>query len=106
MPRALGLEVRTSDIRAQNRFRIDVEQAAPLIDTSTRLVFVNSPHNPTGAVIDPETLQTLHDRCAERGVQFVVDEVFHPVYRHGVTRASAATLPQATVLATSRRRCV
>ena len=65
---------------------------------STRLVFVNSPHNPTGAVIDPETLRTLHDRCAERGVQFVVDEVFHPMYHDGGTRPSAATLPHATVL--------
>ena len=98
MPRALGLEVRTYDIRAQSGFRIDVEQVASLIDPSTRLVFVNSPHNPTGAVIDPETLRTLHDHCAERGVQFVVDEVFHPVYHDGGTRPSAATLPHATVL--------
>ena len=98
MPRALGLDVRTYDLRAEHGFRIDVDQVESLIDASTRLVFVNSPHNPTGAVVAPETLGTLHDLCADRGVQFVVDEVFHPVYHDGEVRVSAATLPHATVL--------
>ena len=98
MPRALGLETRTYDVRAAHGFRIDIDQVRSLIDTRTNLVLVNSPHNPTGAVIDPETLRTLHDLCAERGVQFVVDEVFHPVYHDGGVRPSATTLPHATVL--------
>src|SRR5215472_15540188 len=40
---------------------------------------------------------SLHDFAAERGVQFVVDEVYHPLY-HGQETASASALPRATVL--------
>src|SRR5262249_33922671 len=37
------------------------------------------------------------DFAAERGIQFVVDEVYHPIY-HGQETRSAATLPHATIL--------
>ena len=42
-------------------------------------------------------MDALHDFCAERGVQFVSDEVYHPIY-HGPAMHSAARLPHATVL--------
>jgi aspartate/methionine/tyrosine aminotransferase len=61
------------------------------------MIFVNSPHNPTGATLSDGELEALHDFAAERGIQFVVDEVYHPIY-HGVETASAARLERATVL--------
>jgi aspartate/methionine/tyrosine aminotransferase len=39
----------------------------------------------------------LHDFCANCGVQFIVDQVYHPIY-HGLERRSAARLPHATIL--------
>jgi aspartate/methionine/tyrosine aminotransferase len=42
-------------------------------------------------------MESLHDFCAERGVPFVSDEVYHPIY-HGPEARSAARLPNATVL--------
>jgi aspartate/methionine/tyrosine aminotransferase len=48
-------------------------------------------------VISDDEMQSLHDFCAERGVQFVSDEVYHPIY-HGAPSSSAARLPHATVL--------
>jgi aspartate/methionine/tyrosine aminotransferase len=42
-------------------------------------------------------MESIHDFCAERGVMFVSDEVYHPIY-HGVDLPSAARLPHATVL--------
>ena len=42
-------------------------------------------------------MEALHDFCAERKVQFVSDEVYHPIY-HGPAMRSAARLPHATVL--------
>jgi aspartate/methionine/tyrosine aminotransferase len=70
------------------------------VDDHTRLVLVNSPHNPTGAVLSDRETESLHDFCAERGVQFVSDEVYHPIY-HDLSQPgmrSAARLPHATVL--------
>jgi len=42
-------------------------------------------------------LEALHAFTAERGIQLVVDEVYHPIY-HGRPTKSAARLPHATVI--------
>jgi aspartate/methionine/tyrosine aminotransferase len=67
------------------------------VDRDTRLLLVNSPHNPTGAVLSDGEMESMHDFCAERGVRFVSDQVYHPVY-HGAESRSAARLPHATVI--------
>jgi aspartate/methionine/tyrosine aminotransferase len=43
--------------------------------TNTRLVAVNFPHNPSGAVADPSTFQALVDLCDSRGIRLFCDEV-------------------------------
>lgn len=91
------LDVRHYAIRPQNGFQIDLDEIRDLIDARTRFVLVNSPHNPTGTVFSDAELENLHDFCANRGVQFVVDQVYHPIY-HGCERTSAARLPHATIL--------
>src|SRR5437764_395041 len=68
-----------------------------LVDRRTALVLVNSPHNPTGAVLTEASRKELHDFCADRSVQFVCDQVFHPHY-YGASVTTAATLPHATVV--------
>ncbi len=97
LPDGLGVETRFYTLRAQDQFRIDLDEIRALVDRNTRFVLVNSPHNPTGAVLTPREMQTVHDFCANRGVQFVCDQVYHPIY-HGEPRQSAAALPHATVL--------
>ena len=91
------LEARHYVLRPENGFRIDAEEIRGLIDANTRLVLVNSPHNPTGATLSDSEMEGLHDFCAERGVQFLSDQVYHPIYHDGSMR-TAARLPHATVL--------
>lgn len=94
---ALGIEVRSYTLRAENAFRIDPDEIRSRVDRNTRLLLVNSPHNPTGAVLSDDEMQSLHDFCVDRGVQFVSDEVYHPIY-HGAESRTAARLPHAIVL--------
>lgn len=93
----LGLQVRTYALRPENGFRVDLDEIRHAVDRNTRFVLVNSPHNPTGSVLTESEMETLHDFCAERGVQFIADEVYHPIY-HGPPMRSASRLPHATVL--------
>lgn len=97
MPESLRLDVRSYNLRPENAFRIDVEEIRRLVDRQTRLVLVNTPHNPTGAVLAPDEMTAIHDLCADRGIPFVSDEVYHPIY-HGASMWSAARLVHATVL--------
>jgi aspartate/methionine/tyrosine aminotransferase len=47
--------------------------------------------------LSDEEMQGLHDFCVDRGIQFVSDQVYHPIY-HGPRTQSAARLPHATVI--------
>lgn len=94
---SLGLEVRHYTLSAEHGFRVDLEEVRRLVDNHTKIVLVNSPHNPTGSVMSETDMEALHDFCADRGITFVSDEVYHPIY-HGPEMRSAARLPHATVL--------
>jgi aspartate/methionine/tyrosine aminotransferase len=93
----LGLEVRRYHLREESGFRIDLDEMRSQSDGRTKLILVNSPHNPTGAVIADAELGELHDFAGGRGIQLVVDEVYHPIY-HGTAAPSASRLPGVTVL--------
>jgi len=97
LPESLRIETRFYSIRKENEFRIDVEEIKKLADRNTNLVLVNSPHNPTGATISDEDLDSLHGFTTSRGIQLVSDEVYHPIF-HGQPTKSAARLPHATVI--------
>jgi aspartate/methionine/tyrosine aminotransferase len=95
--KTLGLEVRHYHIRPESGFQIDLDEIRALTDARTRLILVNSPHNPTGAVIVDAELDELYDFTGQRRIQLVVDEVYHPIY-HGPAAPSASRLPGVTVL--------
>jgi aspartate/methionine/tyrosine aminotransferase len=97
LPESLGVQIRSYQLRREDRFRIDVDEIEKLTDANTKLILVNSPHNPTGATISDGEFERLHAFAAERGIQLVSDEVYHPVYHNGESR-SAARLPSATVI--------
>src|SRR3984957_14478614 len=97
LPEALRLETRYYKVRKENGFRIDVEEVKTLADRNTKLVLVNSPHNPTCATISDAELDSLHEFAASRETQLVSDEVYHPIY-HGQATRSASRLPHATVI--------
>lgn len=97
LPRAFGLEVRLYHLRREDGFKIDLDEIRELADDNTKLILVNSPHNPTGATLTDDEMRSLHDYAVERGIRFVSDEVYHPVY-HGRETSSAARLPHSTVL--------
>jgi aspartate/methionine/tyrosine aminotransferase len=62
-------------------WHLDVGRVAQAIRPETRLILMNVPNSPTGAVLDAETLQALVALCRRHGLWLVNDEV----YRHGET---------------------
>lgn len=97
LPESLRLETRYYAVQREHGFRIDVEEIKALADSNTRLILINSPHNPTGATISDAELDMLHEFASDRGIQLVSDEVYHPIF-HGESTKSASRLPRATVI--------
>ena len=73
---ALDVEVKTILALAENRFEPQLDDFIAAISAKTRVVFVNTPGNPTGTIIARETLKALADYCYKKGVWLVCDEVY------------------------------
>jgi len=97
LPESLGLEPRCYRVHRENNFLIEVDEITRLADSKTKLILVNSPHNPTGATLSDSDMEALHQFTSQHSIQLVCDEVFHPIY-HERESSSAARLPNATVV--------
>ncbi|MEV6898534.1 aminotransferase class I/II-fold pyridoxal phosphate-dependent enzyme [Amycolatopsis sp. NPDC051372] len=95
IPLAIG-EVSGVALRPEDGWALDVDEIERQLRPTTRLVSVNFPNNPTGAVPDLETWTRLVRLCEERGVLLFSDEVYR-----GLELDPPATLPQAADLSTS-----
>ncbi len=101
LPESLGIETRFYALRKENDFRVDLDEIKQLVDRNTKLILINSPHNPTGGTISDAELDRLHEFTASREIQLVSDEVYHPIYHSingGQATRSASRLPCATVI--------
>jgi N-succinyldiaminopimelate aminotransferase len=62
-------------------FRLDVERLRAAVTPRTKLILLNSPHNPTGTVLSKDELQAIADVAIEHDLIVVTDEVYeHLVY--------------------------
>jgi LL-diaminopimelate aminotransferase len=71
-----GGEPRTFSLRPEMGFLPDLNELARLMDNRTRMLFLNYPNNPTGAVAGPELWQQLVELCRERNVTLVNDAAY------------------------------
>ena len=80
-------------------FRITPAQLRAAITPRTRLVILNSPSNPTGAVYPRAELEALVRICVEAGVYILSDEIYEHLLYDGVQHHSPATFsPEAARL--------
>jgi N-succinyldiaminopimelate aminotransferase len=74
-------------------FRLDVEELRAAVGERTKLILLNSPHNPTGTVLDRSELEAVAAVAREHDLLVVTDEVYeHLVYDDHV-HVPIATLP-------------
>jgi len=70
------------------RYGVDWQRVAAAITPRTRLVIVNSPHNPTGAVLDAADLEALADLTRDRPITVLGDEVYEHIVFDGARHES------------------
>lgn len=80
-------------------FRLTASLIEPYLTSRTKVLIVNSPSNPSGAVIDPEEFERILSLTSRRGIYLLTDECYcHFVY--GGAQYSVASAPgaKATVI--------
>jgi N-succinyldiaminopimelate aminotransferase len=81
VPVPVPLTAPAADAPAGARFRPDLDAFAAAIGPRTRLVLINSPHNPTGMVLHDDELDAIAELCVRHDLVAVTDEVYeHLVY--------------------------
>jgi N-succinyldiaminopimelate aminotransferase len=72
-------------------FRLDVDALRRVITPRTKLLLVNSPHNPTGTVLTGEELQAVVDVACEHDLLVVTDEVYEHLTFDGIVHRPLAS---------------
>ena len=79
-------------LREDHEFRIDVDEVRSLVTDRTRMLILNSPHNPTGSVLTDDDLRALAEVAVERDLLVLADEIYSRLQYEG-RPTSIATLP-------------
>ena len=74
-------------------FRLDVEALRAAVTPRTRLILLNTPHNPTGTVLTREELEAVAAVAVEHDLVVVTDEVYEHLTFDGRPHVPLATLP-------------
>lgn len=82
--RSLGRQSVRIKTDPNNNFILQAEDISKVLTERVKLVLLNSPANPTGSVLDGNTLNKISELCCDNGVYIMHDEVFDDVVFEGV----------------------
>jgi len=79
--------------RTGDRFTLDPQDLRDALTPRTRVLLLNTPHNPTGAVLPDHVLREVASLCVEHDLLVISDEVYEHLVFDGATHVPIATLP-------------
>ena len=82
-------------LREADEFRMDVAEIDSLVTDRTRMIVINSPHNPTGSVLTHEDIQQVAQIARDHDLVVLADEIYGRLQYDGEP-LSIATLPGMT----------
>lgn len=105
VPKSLGAEVDLWHSREDRKWLLDIEELKGLIRPNTKMIIINNPHNPTGAIIPKSTLDAVIELAEEHDLIIHSDEVYRPLF-HSISPSapdfppSILSLPYPKTIAT------
>ena len=89
----LGARAVPIRLREEQAFGFDVDEFAGKITDRTKLIILNSPHNPTGGVLDEATIRRIARAIGDRDVMILSDEIYSRLIFEG-EHFSLMSLPE------------
>ena len=90
IPRSVGAQVTLVPLREDRGWRLNTDELAAAVTSRTRLIYVNFPHNPTGAVLDAAGQRRVAEIADARGAYLFSDEVYRGLELDPADRVPAA----------------
>ncbi|KAI0121078.1 pyridoxal phosphate-dependent transferase [Xylariales sp. AK1849] len=80
VPESLGAEVSLWELKSENQFVPDLKALEGLIKSNTKMIVINNPNNPTGAIIPTDVLKEIVEVARKHGIILFSDEVYTPLF--------------------------
>lgn len=87
-----GAKVEYVETRPENGFRVEIEKVKEKLSPKTRMLLLNYPNNPTGAVIGKNEIKALADLAVDHDLWVISDEIYDCLVYDG-EHVSIASLP-------------
>ncbi len=89
----LGGLVKPFELQAPN-YKIDWEMVKKLFSANTKMIIINSPHNPTGSILKKEDIDALTKLTKDTDILILSDEVYEHLIYDGKTHESVSKYPE------------
>lgn len=76
LPQTFGAEITAIPLKPEKQWKLDVEEVKRAFKANTKLLVLNYPHNPTGALLEVKVLEELVELARENGTYIFCDEVY------------------------------
>ena len=76
----------------ENGFRVAAEDLKKAVTKKTRCIIINSPNNPTGAVLNRKDMEEIAEVAVESNLKVISDEVYEKFVYDGTEHVSMASL--------------
>jgi aspartate/methionine/tyrosine aminotransferase len=74
--RAIGCDVSLWELRPENGFKYDLDELRGLVTSKTKLIVINTPHNPTGAMLSEDQVREIYALAESVDAIVLSDEVY------------------------------
>lgn len=79
-------------VPTDDKFHLIIDEIRNAVTDKTKLIIINTPNNPTGAVYSEESLKELADLVVEKNLYIIADEVYEKLVYNEVKHVSIASL--------------
>jgi aspartate aminotransferase len=80
-------------LRENRDFSLDVDELASLINDRTKLIILNSPHNPTGGIMPRKDVEQIAELIGDRNIMVLSDEIYSRLLFDGAQHFSIMSVP-------------
>jgi len=84
LPASMG-EISGVPLDPNDNWSLDIDRVAAAIKPNTKLMTINFPHNPTGAILSLDRYNALVELCRKYGIYILHDEIFNGLGASGTT---------------------
>ncbi len=79
----IGAKAVPIKMREERDFRLDVDELKSLVTPKTKMIVINSPHNPTGSVLTEDDLKAIAEIAVENDLYVLSDEIYSRIIYNG-----------------------